>query len=165
MNLHRTKRVRIVACCAIAAGTIAAAALAKNGSKPPELTPAERAIEYRKAVFTVIGGNFRPIGEMLQGRAPYDGAAASIRAQRLAQLSGLIHDSFPDISKSGDTRSKREIWTDRAEFGALANQFSQNSTALAAVLAKNNRDQAAFKAAATKVANDCKSCHDKFRTR
>jgi len=167
MGSNLTTRVRVAAIGTLIAGAIlAAAAFAQS---PPaggdKRTPAERAIDYRQAMFTVIGGNFGPIGGMQQGRAPFNGTEALKRAQRVAALSGFLEDAFPDISKEGDTRAKPEIWADRAEFDKLVKDFNTHTAALAATLAKDSKSEEAFKTAATAVAGDCKGCHDKFRTK
>lgn len=129
-------------------------------------SPAEQAISYRKALYDVIGGNFTPIGSVLQGRAEFNGAEMLKRAERTAQLAAMLDDAFPEISKTGNTKAKAEIWTNRAEFDKLTKSFVDNSAALAAVLKKDNKAASAeFKTAATAVAQDCRSCHEKFRAR
>jgi len=179
MGSNRTTRARAAAIGAFLVGTIVTIATFAQGppaggngagagpAGPPNgPSPAERAIEYRQAVYTVIGGNFGPIGGMLQGRAPFDGADALKRAQRVAFMADFLDDAFPEISKQGETKAKSEIWTERAEFDKLVNDFKSHTAALAATLAKDNKGaNDAFKSAATAVANDCKGCHDKFRAR
>ncbi|MGC3981934.1 MAG: cytochrome c [Steroidobacteraceae bacterium] len=128
-------------------------------------SPAEQAISYRKALFDVISGNFSPIGGVLQGRAEFNGADAAKRAERLAQLAVMLDDAFPDISKTGNTKSLEDIWTKRAEFDKLSKDFVDHTAALAAVLKKDKTNSAEFKAAATAVAQDCQTCHKNFRAR
>jgi cytochrome c556 len=128
-------------------------------------SPAEQAIKYRQALYTVLGGNFGGIGGMLQGRAPFNGDNAAKGAMRAAQVAAMLVDAYPDISKEGNTKAKAEIWTNRAEFDKLNKDLADHTAALAAVLAKDKTESAAFKSAATAVANDCKTCHDKFRAK
>lgn len=129
-------------------------------------SPAEQAISYRKALYDVIGGNFMPIGSVLQGRAEFNGADMLKRAERTAQLAAMLDDAFPDVSKTGNTKANPEIWTNRAEFDKLTKDFIDHSAALAAVLKKDNKTASdAFKTAATAVAQDCSTCHKKFRAR
>src|SRR5262245_28820169 len=75
---------------------------------PPNL--AKQAIETRKAVFTLIGNNFRPIGEILRG-APYEQVDVNKFAVRVAFLTGLLPEAFPEVSRSGDTRATPEVWS------------------------------------------------------
>ena len=175
MIFNYTTRARGAAIGALVAGTfLAVMALAQTppaggpgaGAPPAGPSPAERAIEYRQAVYTVIGGNFGPLGGMMQGRAPFNGPEALKRAQRLAALAGFLDDAFPEISKDGKTKAKPEIWTNRAEFDKIAKDFADHTAALAATLAKDNSSATdAFKSAAAAVGNDCKTCHDKFRAK
>ena len=129
--------------------------------------PADQAVEYRQALFTVIGGNFTPIGAVLQGRGEFNGASALKSADRTAQLAAMVGDAFPDVSKTGaNTKASPDIWTNRAEFDKIAKDFADHTAALAAVLKKDNKTASAeFKTAATAVAGDCKGCHDKFRAK
>lgn len=128
-------------------------------------TQADRAIAQRKAVYTLIGGNFNPIGNVLQGKAQFDGAEALKRAERVAFLAGLSLEVYPDVSKTGNTKAKPEIWGNRATFDKKSQDFVEHANALVAVLRKDRTDVAAFKTAATAVAGDCKGCHDDFRVK
>ena len=128
-------------------------------------TPAERAIDYRKAVFKVVAGNFGPLAQNAQGKLELPAGAANKYAQRLAAVADFPRDAFPDISKDGETKAKPEIWTDKAEFDKLLTDFSTAAKALAAVTAKADARPEDFKAAVGAVGNSCKGCHDKFRAK
>lgn len=144
-----------------AAQTVAPAAPPAGG--PP--TPAKQAIDYRKAVFTLIGGNFRPLGEVLQGKSPYDAAEAQKRAARLQFLAGLLDESFPDVSSTGDTRAKPEIWSNRADFNSKLKDFQDHIAVLTQVASRADSTADQFKAAAGAVGQDCKGCHETYRTK
>jgi cytochrome c556 len=146
----------------LSAVSFTAAAQAPGGGGP---SPAERAIEYRQALYTVLANKWGPIGQMLAGRMPFNGPDAAKRATQAAQIAAMLPDAFPDISKNGDTKAKPEIWANRAEFDKLVTDLGDHTAALAAVLAKDATASDAFKSAATAVANDCKTCHDKFRAK
>jgi cytochrome c556 len=129
-------------------------------------SPADQAINYRKALYTVLSGNFSPLGGVLQGRAEFNGATAPRQAERAAQIAAMLIDAYPDISKTGNTKAKAEIWSNRAEFDKLNKSLADHTAALAAVLKKDSKSASAeFKTAATAVAQDCKDCHDKFRSK
>ncbi len=147
----------------LSAISVTAFAQAPAAGAPPQKTPAERAIEYRQALYTVLAGNWGPVGQMVAGRMPFNGPEAAKRAARAAQIAAMAVDAYPDVSKTGKTEAKPEIWTDRAEFDKLNKNLADHTAALAALLAKDATASDAFKAAATAVANDCKACHDKFR--
>jgi cytochrome c556 len=178
VNFNKTVRARGVAIGVLIMGTIMAIAAyaqspasggvpsGRSGAHSDEPTPGERAIKYRRAVYTVIGGNFRPVGGMLQGTVPFNAADALKRAQRVKVMAGFLDEAFPDISKAGDTEAKPEIWTNRVEFDKLVKDFNADTAALVATLEKDNKsDIDAFKSAAKEVAADCKGCHEKFRAK
>lgn len=148
-------------------GGMAAGGEAGMGAGGQTQNPADQALKYRQALFTLIAGNFGTVGNMLQGRAEFNGATALKNAERTAQLAAMVGDAFPDLSKTATgTKSSADIWNNRAEFDKLTKDFADHSAALFAVLKKDNKTASAeFKTAATAVAGDCKACHDKFRTK
>src|SRR5690349_9588715 len=104
--------VRRLALVTAACATLAASAQAQTppaGGDDSALRAAQ-AIKVRKAIYTLIGNNFGPIGATLQGKAPFDGAEVLKRAERVSFLAGLTLEAYPDISKTGDTKAKPEIW-------------------------------------------------------
>ncbi len=129
--------------------------------------PARQAVEVRKALFTLIGNNFKPIGDALQGKVPYDAAEVQKRATRVAFLSDLVGETFPDASNIGlpDTKAKAEIWSDRAEFDKKVKTFREHAATLAQVAAKETSASDAFKAAAAAVGQDCKGCHEAYKVK
>lgn len=146
-----------------AAGAALVLAGAAQISLAQSPTPAERAIEYRQAVFKVVAGNFGPLAQNAQGKLELQPGAARKYAERLAAIAEFPRDAFPDISREGKTKAKPEIWTDRAEFDKLLNDFGAAAKALAAVTANASANPEDFKAAVGAVGNSCKGCHDKFR--
>jgi cytochrome c556 len=130
-------------------------------------SPARVAIENRKAVYTLIGSNFRLIGGILKGSTPYDAAAAQKSITRLVFLSGLVDELFPEASNLGEpeTKAKPEIWSNRADFDKKLKDFQTHLVALQIVNDADKNATEAFKTAATAVAQDCKGCHDAFKVK
>jgi cytochrome c556 len=95
-------------------------------------TPAEKAIEYRQAVFKVVAGNFGPLAQSAQGKVELPPAAARQYAERLSEISQFARDAFPDISREGKTRAKPEIWSERAEFDKLLKDLTDATKSLRA---------------------------------
>jgi len=124
---------------------------------------AKQAIENRKAVFRLIGANFRPIGEILKGNATYESVDVAKSATRVAFLASFLGESFSDGSKTGDTQAKPEIWSNRADFDLRQKSFVDHSTALSQLVARGGGNNDAFKTAALAVLQDCKGCHDNYR--
>ena len=128
---------------------------------------AKQAVAVRKAAFTLIANNFKPIGEVLQGKATYNQAEIVKRAERVAFLSLLLDGTFPDASNLGEptTKSKPEIWAKKADFDKQIKEFQVNAAALAQIAAKESTASDSFKAAAKAVAEGCKGCHDAYKAK
>lgn len=109
----------------------------------------------------MIYNNFGPMGAMASGKAPFDAAVFQRNAARVAFLSSIAPDVFPEVSKTGNTKAKPEIWANKAEFDKLMKDFGDkaNSLALASKSGTLDGSKAAFGAAA----GACKACHDKFK--
>jgi cytochrome c556 len=137
--------------------------LAVTAVQAQTATPAEKAIEYRQAVFKVVAGNFGPLAQSAQGKVELQPAAARQYAERLSEISQFARDAFPDISGEGKTRAKPEIWSERAEFDKLLKDLTDATKALAGVTANAAAKPEEFKAAVGSVGNACKGCHDRFR--
>ena len=136
------------------------------GGPPPGMpSPAEQAIMYRQGLYTVIGGTFGPLGGVMQGKMEFKPADVMKRAERLAFLSTMVGDAFPDISKNGRTKAKPEIWTHSADFDKKVSAFTTSAADLLKVLKADNSNSAAFKKAAGAVGESCKGCHDDFKAK
>jgi cytochrome c556 len=147
----------------ILSATLALSAAAQNAGGGP--SPAERAIEYRKSLYTLVGGNWGPIGQVLQGRAEYNAAEVAKRADRVAFLATMASEAFPAVSKDGDTKAKGEIWSDSAGFAKRIKEFEDSTAALATLVKTDKTNSAAFKTAAGRVGEACKGCHDNYRAK
>jgi cytochrome c556 len=155
----------LVSLTAVAAGGAFAQTPPATAAAPPAPTPAERAIEYRQAVYKIVAGNFQPLAQVAQGKADFNEDSARKNASRLAQIAGFVGDAFPDISKEGKTRALPAIWTQRAEFDAIVKDFNSHTKTLSDVVENSSSAGTELKAAVAAVGNDCKSCHEKFRSK
>jgi cytochrome c556 len=153
---------------AIGAGC-ALSAFAQNAPAPAPAAgganAARAAVGYRKAIFTLIGGNFRPLGALLKDGGPFDAADVNKRITRVLFLSGFLNEAFPDISNVGepDSKAKPEVWTKHEEFDKKLKEFQEHLIALSDVNDKEKGFTEPFKTALGAVAQDCKSCHDDFK--
>ncbi len=139
-----------------AVGVLAALPAAAQFQKP------EDAVKYRKSAFTVMGAHFGRIGAMVNGRAPYDAAAAASNAEVVAFVSKLPYAGFVDGTSGTEKGSpKANVWTERAKFDDAAKKMQDEVAKLAVVAKSGNPDQ--LKTAFGAAANSCKSCHDDFR--
>ena len=135
------------------------------GAAPAGPTPAERAIEYRQAVYKIVAGNFGPLSQVAQGKAEFKSENATRQATRLAQIATFVGDAYPDISKEGKTRALPAIWSNRKEFDQIVQDFATHTKTLAEVVENSSSAGEELKAAVAAVGNDCKACHDKFRSK
>jgi cytochrome c556 len=147
----------------VALSSAAQTPAATPAASPP--SPASQAIAVRKAIYTLIGSNFKPIGDALKGSGTADSAELVKRATRVAYFAGLVQEAFPDGSGAGDTKAKPEIWTNRTDFDKRLRDFQTHAQSLVQVAANEAPSSDAFKAAAGAVAQDCKGCHDNFRAK
>jgi cytochrome c556 len=141
--------------------------LSANSQTPPAggLNAARQAVDERKAVYKLIGANFKPIGNVLKGSTQYDAATIQKSIDRVVFLSGLLDEAFPENSNLGDpeTKAKADIWTNRADFEKKEKDFQSHVLALQKVNETEKEATEAFKTAAAAVGQDCKACHDDYR--
>ena len=122
----------------------------------------EDAVRYRKAAFTVMSAHFSRIGAMVQGRVPFDGAAAAANADIVLNMSKLPYAGFVEgTSGTEKGQPKPNVWTERAKFDDLAKKMQEAVVKLAAAAKTNSPDN--LKTAFGAAANACKACHDDFR--
>lgn len=123
----------------------------------------EKAIEYRKAVFEVMAWNFKPLGEMVKGKIPFDKAAFAKHAERVGMLSSMPWEGFVKGSeKGGKTEAKPEIWQKWDDFKAKGETFEKEITKLVEV-AKTAEKLEDVKAQFGETAKTCKGCHDEYK--
>jgi cytochrome c556 len=122
----------------------------------------EDAVKYRQSAMFVMANHFGRIGAMVQGRVPYDAAAATANAEVVATMSRLPFVGFVE-GTAGSTKgtAKANIWTDRAKFDQGAKSMQEEVQKLLAAARTNNLDN--VKAAFGNVGKACKACHDDYR--
>lgn len=121
---------------------------------------ADDVIAERQALMKANGAAAKTIFQMVQGKAPYDAAAAQAAFEKIASDLEEFPALFPAGSDQGKTTASPAIWQDKAAFDALAAKMVMDARAGAAA-APGGLD--AIKAAATVVGQNCQSCHEKFR--
>lgn len=123
----------------------------------------EDAIEYRQAAFTLIKGNFGPMGAMVKDKIPFDSKAFAEHAANVAAIAPMADDGFIDGSDMGDTKAKAAIWENRADFDEKMSHFQKLSEELAVVAKSGDMDKIKPKFGA--VGKSCKACHDDFKSK
>jgi cytochrome c556 len=146
----------LVACIAAVGGLGTALPAAAQFAKP------EDAVKYRKAAYTVMAAHFGRIGAMVNGRAPFDAAAAASNADTVVVMSRLPFAGFVEGTSGTDKgEPKANVWSERAKFDGAAKKMQDEVAKLAVAAKAGNLDQ--LKAAFGPAAAACKACHDDFR--
>src|ERR1044071_1394635 len=97
--MMKPKNTALLVLAIAAAGSIALAQTPPAPAPGAAAPPAERAIEYRQAVYKIVAGNFGPLTQTAQGKADFKPEAATKNAARLAQIATFVGDAYPDTSK------------------------------------------------------------------
>jgi len=118
-------------------------------------------IAARKALMKENGNQARIAREMIEGKQPFNLAAAKKVLATFAD-SGKVKTMFPDNSKTGgDTAALPEIWAKKADFDAKVDKFVADAKAADAQV----KDLDSFKAAMGEVGKNCGGCHQPYRKR
>ena len=139
---------------------VLASLLAFSSLASAQFNKPEDATRYRKAGFTIMAAHFSRIGAMVNGKVPFDAAAAASNAQLVEQVGTLPWAGFVAGSEDG-SKAKPEVWTNAAKFKEAADKFRAESAKLTAAAKTGNADQ--LKTAFGATAATCKGCHDTFK--
>ena len=157
-SVMRSRGLMSLMLCGLLAGLLPAYAQAdKEGGE------FARQIEYRQSVMNVFAWNLKPMGAMVQGKAPFDAERFAKYAHELAVASGLdLLSGFPEDSDAGDeTDALAEIWLDFEDFAQKFEDLRASARSLDQ--AAQSSDENSKKAAFDKVAKSCKACHKAYR--
>ncbi|KPF58623.1 hypothetical protein IP88_16450 [alpha proteobacterium AAP81b] len=100
---------------------------------------------------------------MVQGKTPFDAAAALAILTRMNGVANNFGKHFPKGTETGGgTEAAPAIWEKPAEFQAALAKFQKDT---AAAVAAKPADAAALGQVLGTVAANCKSCHESFRVK
>ena len=148
--------MKVVAALALAATAVTLAAPASAQFAKPE-----DAVKYRQSAMFIMGQHFGRIGAMVNGRAPYDPAAANTSAEIVADMAKLPWPGFHPSTDKLSQKAKSEIWSEPAKFKEASERLQSEVPKLLAAAKTNNMDN--LKAAFQNASGACKNCHDNFR--
>ena len=132
------------------------------GAAYAQFSNPEEAIKYRKSVMFLIWQHFKPMGEVVKGKAPYDKDAFSTNAGAVAKLADLPYeDALVPGSDKGDTTMTSAAFEKPGRFKKALESFKSETSMLAS--AANTGDINKIKAQFGKVAQNCNACHKQFR--
>lgn len=140
---------------------LAGAVFALWGSNLVHAADTDKAIEYRKAVFTAVGWQMQHMGAMVKGQVSYDQAKFQDYAEAMAALSHMPLDGFPKGSDMGNTEAKDAIWKNWSDFKSKLADFQKAGDAL--VVAAKSGDMGKIKPAFGALGKSCKSCHKAYK--
>ena len=111
--------------------------------------------QRREAMQSIAGASFKNF-KMMKGEAPFDLATVQAGLKTMQEQGAKFKGLFADDSKTGGgTDADAKIWTARADFNSVNDQF----VATAKTAAEAIKDEATFKTAYPKVAESCGGCH------
>jgi len=146
----------IAAAAALAAATLAGAAMANPG------------VESRQALMKSIVGHTKAIGGYVKGQNAETPADVAKRAASIAADAARIGGAFGDqvhTDNAGDvkTTASSAIWMKWDEFEATAKSLEMSAIELAGAAAGG--DKAAIGAAFGGMTKNCGACHKPFRVK
>ena len=130
-----------------------------SGTAFAQFQNAEKAVEYRESVFTVMATHFGRIGAVVKGEAPYNKDDVSKNAAIVTMMSTLPWQAFGPGMEGG--KAKSEVWSDNAKFKSASEKMQ-----LAVVdlnKAAQSGDLESIKKAFGTAGASCKNCHDDFK--
>jgi cytochrome c556 len=117
-------------------------------------------IAARKAVMKENGAQAKVSRDMIEGKEPFNLAAAQKVLTTFAATADKMRPLFPDSSKSGgDTAALPAVWENKADFDAKMAKFSADAKAAEPKV----KDLDTFKAAMGDVGKNCGGCHNTYR--
>jgi cytochrome c556 len=117
-------------------------------------------IATRKAIMKENGNQSRIAREMIEGKQPFNLAAAKKVLATFAETHDKAKNLWPDNSKTGgDTAALPAIWETKADFDAKLAKFSADSKAAEAKVT----DADSFKAQIGEIGKNCGGCHNNYR--
>jgi cytochrome c556 len=124
----------------------------------------EALIKWRQSAFQVMAWNSGRIKNALAGE--YDATVVAASANALAAVANAgLADLFAPGTAGGkgwrETTARDEVFASAEKFRALTAEFARDTSALSRLAAGADRE--AVRTQFLKVAQGCKSCHDKYR--
>jgi cytochrome c556 len=116
-------------------------------------------IAARKAIMKENGNQSRISREMIEGKKPFDLAAAHKALATFAGVADKMKPLLPDNSKNGDTAALPAVWEHKADFEAKMAKLSADAKEKDATV----KDLDSFKAAISEVGKNCGGCHNTYR--
>ncbi len=149
----------------ISLGLATLGALAGVSAALAQANPAQqKAVEDRQALFKKIDEAFKPVGEMVKRKQPYDAKVVQDSAAKLKTLVPKIPDAFATDTHTltgVKTKARENIWTNMPDFKQKADALLKSLDGLEA--AGQAGDEKALRPAFAAVGKACSNCHDNYK--
>ena len=124
----------------------------------------QKAIEARQQLFKQIDEAFKPVGEMVKRKQPYDAKTVQDSAAKLKTLAPKIPDAFTVDTHTVTgvkTKARENIWTNMPDFKQKADALLKALDSLDE--AGKAGDEKALRPAFATVGKACSACHDNYK--
>jgi cytochrome c556 len=148
-------RVKVV----ISAGVLSVA-LGLSAVSAHSMSTGIESADKRIGMMKELGQNMKAIAGVAKGEMAYS-PELNAKAARVDAIADALPDLFPEGSGGPKTRSKDEIWSDKAGFTKALAEFKAATTNL--VAAVETGDQGKIGAALGATGKTCGGCHKPFR--
>jgi cytochrome c556 len=116
----------------------------------------------RHELMESMGDAAKPVGGMLKGEIDFDAATVMESLGTMQDVACKVRSLFPEGSyEPGEKKANEAVWTDREGFDK---QLAAFAAAVDAAIEANPQSLDALKPVASEVFNNCKSCHEDYRT-
>ena len=123
---------------------------------------ADPAVAARHAQMQLFSFNLAILGNMAQGKADYDAAAAQAAADNLAAVSGMDVSAYWAEGTAEGSRALPAIWENLDDFMAKNAAVNTAAVAMAAVA---GTDLESLQTAMGDLGGTCSACHREYRAR
>ncbi|HEX9324602.1 MAG TPA: cytochrome c [Xanthobacteraceae bacterium] len=119
-------------------------------------------IAARQALMKTNGRQAKLGSDMIRGNAPFDVEKARGIFASFIDAAGKMPNLFPENSKAGgETTASPEIWVHLEDVKSRFAKFAADSKAAQ----DSTKDLDSFRAAFRSVAQNCDSCHERYRAK
>jgi cytochrome c556 len=136
--------------------------IAGGGLAFAKFATTDDAINYRKAVMTIIGEHFGQLAAVVTEQQPLNAKLLSQHTMVLRTMAELPWEAFMmPGSQKGKTTLKKTAMAEKDDFMAMARQFEALTKTLDETVKSGDMDT--VKAQFGEIAQSCKDCHTTYR--
>jgi cytochrome c556 len=132
-------------------------------AEPNNLLASRQAVKERKATFILVQKSFKSLADMAQGKREFNETFAHTEMQRLASLSSILPELFPEGSylEGKGTKAAEAIWEKNSDFMHAINQYILLTKKFSETTSFTQKE---LQKAIGEIGKECKSCHNDFKS-